>query len=426
LVDHRNAEEAKISFLNSGLRMMPGQKPLFRHTPPTAVMVTGSDLWHGLTASVNQDHALEKFRAALIEKTGNPNCFLVSSGRAALALILESLKHLSRRTKVGIPAYVCPTVVQSVLKAGLEPVCCDVDPQTLNLDPVALSRFIDEDLLAVVPAHLYGWAQDLRDIVSLGQQYDFFVIEDAAQAYGAKFCGRMVGNLANAGFYSLGRGKCIPVGHGGIIVSDDKCANVISGVIQNSAIKPPKLDLTTLMLYLGSGIATHPSGWWFVARSHWNPADAGMDAETLPPISLHGLSGTQSGIGSSILARQEQIQSVRRRNADRLVALLAGFEFIQIPAIAPDSAPVFLRFPFVVQDEQRANRLFEDLSGSGIGVSRSYWRTIPELFPGLFPSNGKDFPGASRLARCLLTIPTHAYLNDHDFDRILGVLRNFR
>ncbi len=402
---------------------MQNNKPYLRHLPPTAVPVKSRDLWDGISASFDQHSAREHFRSVLMEQTGSTNCYLVSSGRAGLALILMGLKQLSGRSKVAVPAYVCPTVVQSVLRAGLEPVFCDVSPQTLDLDRQALSQLIDSNLLAVVPAHLYGWAQDVRDLMIFGEQGSFFVVEDAAQAFGAKFCGRMVGTWGDAGYYSLGRGKCIPVGHGGIVVSQERCAPAIAQVFKATITEPIRFELDTLALFLGYGVATHPSGWWFLARTQWNPADAGMDIEELPPITLGGLSAVKAGIGSSILERLDQIQAVNRRNAQRLIARLSEFGFVSVPQIAAEAEPVFLRLPVVLDDGERADRAFQKLSQAGIGVSRSYWRTIPDLYSKEFPSNGKEYPGASRLAKCLLTLPTHAYLNDGDFERITAVFK---
>ena len=403
---------------------MPEKKPYFRHLPPTAVRVKGRDVWGGISASLNEQGAWEHFRSALIRQAGSTNCYLVSSGRTGLALILMGLKQLSGRKRVAVPAYVCPTVVQSVLKAGLEPVFCDISPETLDLDRQALGELIDSDLLAVVPVHLYGWAQDVRDLIALGKRDGFFVIEDSAQAYGAKFCGRMVGTWGDAGYYSLGRGKCIPVGHGGIVVAQEQLATVLDNVIKTTLPKPPRFDISTLALFLGYAVATHPMGWWFLSRSQWNPADAGMDAEELPPISLNGLSAVKAGIGSSILARLDQVQAVSCHNARQLMEQLSEFDFAKIPQIAPEAEPIFLRLPIVLEDEKRVEKIFDGLSQAGIGVSRSYSRTIPDLYANDFPSHGKEYPGASQLAACLLTLPTHAYLREEDIDRIVGVFKN--
>lgn len=397
---------------------MQRNKPFLRHIPPTAVPVKGSDIWHGLTASINGKDSIQEFKSALMEGTGSTNCYPVSSGRAGLSIILLSLKRLSGQRRVVVPAYVCPTVVQSVLKAGLEPVFCDVSPQTLDLDRDGLSKLIDGNLLALVPAHLYGWAQDVRDLVTMGKQHGFFVVEDAAQAYGAKIHGRMVGTWGDAGYFSLGRGKCIPVGHGGVIVAKDQLADTISAVIEAEATPPARIDISSVPLFAGYGIATHPIGWWIITRTPKNPADEGMDIEELHPVTIGGLSSAQAGIGISILRRLEQHQAVCIQNAGRLMDLLSNYDFVSVPQIAPEAEPIFLRLPFIVSDEQHSIQVYNQLQKEGIGVSRSYWRTIPDLFSSKFTSNEKDFPGAEHLAKCLLTLPTHPYLNEGDFERI--------
>lgn len=401
---------------------MTDRKPFLRHLPPTALRVRRRDLWLGISASLNKNGAINQFRSTLIEQTGVSHCYPVSSGRAGLALILIALKKMSGRTKVAVPAYVCPTVVQSVIKAGLEPVFCDMDVETLDLDRRALERIIDSDLLAVVPVHLYGWAQDIRDIIELGNKHGFFVIEDAAQAYGAKLAGRMVGTWGDAGYYSLGRGKCIPVGHGGVIVTGEQFAPELAALIDSVNLPSPGFDLSTLVLFFGYGFATHPAGWWFVARTSLNPAEEGMEIENLPPIAINSLSPAQAGIGSSILTRISQAQAISVKNAQKLMELLSEFEFLRIPAISPEAEPVFLRLPIILDDKLLADKVFDGLSRVGIGVSRSYSRTIPDLYAKEFPSDGKEFPGADRLAACLLTLPTHAYLLEEDMDRIFHVL----
>jgi dTDP-4-amino-4,6-dideoxygalactose transaminase len=402
---------------------LQGNRILLRHLPPTTVGVKPNDIWRGISANFDGQNAIEEFRSILMKQIGSSNCFLTSSGRAGLAIILLGLKRLSKRKKVIVPAYVCPTVVQSVLRADLEPVFCDVSPQTLDLDRDALMHLIDDDLLAVVPAHLYGWAQDVSDLIALGRQHGFYIIEDAAQAYGAKFDGKMVGTRGDAGYYSMGRGKCIPVSHGGVIVAKESCLQAISDVIESEAISPIKVDITAVPIYMAYGLATHPMGWWLISRTPWNPADTGMDIGELEPISLRGLSCTLAGIGASVLERINQNQAVARKNAQRLIASFAEFNIVTVPHIAPESDPVFLRLPFVVKNEAIADSLFSELSRIGIGVSRSYWRTIPDLFSKEISSEAREFPGASRLAKCLLTLPTHRYLREDDFENIVRVIQ---
>jgi dTDP-4-amino-4,6-dideoxygalactose transaminase len=342
-----------------------------------------------------------------------------------LAAILLALKRLSNRSRVAIPAYGCPTVVQAVLFAGLDPVLCDVSPRTLNLDPDALERLPKDDLLAIVPTHLYGLAQDVTGLLSMGREHGFFVIEDAAQAFGARAQGDMVGTRGDAGFYSLGRGKCLPVGHGGVIVASGRCGAAMADLLQSTPGLKERTPspVGSLALFLGYGLATNPTGWWVVVRTFLNPASEGMDLGKLPPIHLGGLSAVQAAIGRSILARLDRLQGTWCRNASRLTGMLTELDGVQLPEIAPGSEPVYLRLPFVVDNPVRAGTLYNRLWEQGIGVSRSYVRSLPDLYSERLALDPSAFPGAARLATCLLTLPTHSYLREDDFGRVGRALR---
>lgn len=416
----------------------PRTKARFRHLPPTAIRVKGGDIQRGLAALYEPEAALARFRQVVMEQTGSPACYLLGSARAALSVILLGLRHLDQglppvsggsgaveRSRVIIPAYSCPTMVQSVLKAGLEPVLCDVSVRTLDLDRERLEPLLDDRVLAIVPAHLYGLAQDQRDLLEIGRRRGIWIVEDAAQAFGARLGGRMVGTWGDAGLYSMGRSKCIPAGHGGVIVAREAVAAAIESALHEAVGHEPSGNggWAALASYAGYGTATHPTGWWFIARSRFNPADEGMDLQALPPVQIRRMSPVHAGLGTSIVERLESLQAEARRNAGRLVADLSCFPAVTLPRIPPDAVPACLRQPVVLDTQERADRLFDLLSRQGIGVSRSYWRSLPDLFSDALQTREQDFPGAGRLATCLLTLPTHAYLRDGDFATIVRAFR---
>lgn len=395
----------------------------FRHLPPTAIEVEWNDFRNGITSMFHPKSSREYFRSAILELSGSSVCELVTSGRSALILILLSLKNLSKRSKVILPAYSCSTVVQSVLAAKLTPVFCDLSTNTLDLDRERLHQLIDNDVLAIVPTHLYGLAQDISDLVELGRDNGFYLIEDAAQSFGAMVAGKLVGSMGDAGFFSLGRGKCIPSGHGGVIIASKRCAAAISETVHQAVGRSSRPDLGSLAAFFGYAIATKPFAWWLIDHSPLNPADQGMDIQSLPAIEFMELTAVQAGIGSSILERSQKINTARRANANHLIKLLSTFSFIQFPEISPQSIPVFLRLPFIVDQKSRGALLFESLKRQGIGISKSYYRTLPDLYAGKIESNPGDFPGANRIAECLYTLPTHSYINENDFNNIVNTLQ---
>jgi dTDP-4-amino-4,6-dideoxygalactose transaminase len=144
---------------------------------------------------------------------------------------------------------------------------------------------------------------------------------------------------------------------------------------------------------------------------------------SLPSIHLRRLSAGLAAIGSSMLEQLGDVQAACRRNARRLIDLLAEVPFVQVPAIARGAEPVFLRLPVLVDSPARASKLFELLAQQGIGVSHSYGATVAQLYARTYPFGRGDYPGASRVAHCLLTLPTHSYVQEADFTRIAGAFR---
>lgn len=196
----------------------------FHHLPPTAVPVLLCDFKSGIRAMADPLNSHSDFISALENSFGIKKVFLTSSGRAALLMILLTLKQRSDRLEVILPAYTCPTVAQTVLQAGLQTLFCDVNPKSLSLDRDHLSSLLTEKVLAIIPTHLYGLVQDITDLIAQCKDQGIFIVEDAAQAFGASISGKSVGCAGDFGFFSLGFGKCVPTGHGGVLCAKDDFA----------------------------------------------------------------------------------------------------------------------------------------------------------------------------------------------------------
>ena len=332
------------------------------HTPPTAVPIKLRDLWGGISAFRHSDDVQEEFAMKVANYLGIKTCFMVSSGRAALTLILLAAKHSSDRTEVIIPAYGCSTVTQSILAADLKPICCDVSPKTLDLDRRDLFKLLTDNTLAIIPTHLYGFAQDISDLLEIGHLQEIFIIEDAAQSFGASVNDNSVGTFGDAGFFSLGRGKCLPTGHGGLIVTQGVLKNRIEGIFHEFLEPITSYDIKSLILYTAYGAAILPVFWRFIVRSYFNPANEGMEFEALPDIAIREFSKTQAGIGSSILNRYEEINRVRSLNALRMMSEIHELETVRLPEIHQNTYPVFLRLPIICNNQHQSDKIFDLLN----------------------------------------------------------------
>src|SRR5436190_538244 len=150
---------------------------------------------------------------------GVERVWLVSSGTAALTLSLMALKSRRAGTDVVIPAYTCFSVPAAVLRAGLRPVPCDIDPVTFDFDPARLAATIGPNTLCVVAHNLFGIPSNITRLRDACREHGCAIVEDAAQAMGVRADDKWLGTRGDIGLFSLGRGKQITCGSGGVILT---------------------------------------------------------------------------------------------------------------------------------------------------------------------------------------------------------------
>src|SRR5690348_13224964 len=166
---------------------------------PVATPVSANDWLSAALALRSPENHRLAFENEVGNLLGTPFVRSTSSGRAALFITLQAMKRFSSRHEVVIPAFVCPSVGRAVVKAGLKPVLCDVGLSGSGLDLNSLERVLNRRTLAVVTAHLYGYPSEVKPIVARSHAAGAVVIEDAAQAFGAKIHHQFAGAIADAG-----------------------------------------------------------------------------------------------------------------------------------------------------------------------------------------------------------------------------------
>ena len=194
-----------------------------RTIPPAANPLGLKDFKGAVSGLFFPKRRLGRFEDGLKRHFGVNYVFPVSSGKAALTLILRALKAISKEKKeVVIPAYTCFSVPSAIVKAGLEPTPCDIDPRTFDFDYGLLKKTVNEKTLCVIPNHIFGIPSDMDAVKKICGNKGVYIVEDAAQAKGGRFKGRKLGTIGDAGFFSFGRGKNITCGSGGVIITNSK------------------------------------------------------------------------------------------------------------------------------------------------------------------------------------------------------------
>jgi len=339
--------------------------------------------------------------------------FFVSSGKAALALILLALRELSNRNQVVIPAYTCFSVPSSIVKAGLEIVPCDVDPVTFDFNYKSLKKKVTNQTLCAIATHLFGIPADLDRLRILCAGKGVFIVEDAAQAMGGEYKGRKLGTIGDVAFYSLERGKNITCGSGGIIVTgNEQIATALRGQYRKLEETPFADDLKNLLQLCLMSLFIRP---WL----YWLPADMAFLklGQTFFPrdFPIQKLSPRRATLLQNWRDRLAKSNHVRAQNSQELSNNIGNTD-------STERCIPYLRLPILVQDPATRDGIYARSREHGLGLSLMYPTAVNEIEELKTTFSGQVFPGAKKVAETLLTLPTHHFLNDANKKAICGLL----
>jgi dTDP-4-amino-4,6-dideoxygalactose transaminase len=164
---------------------------------------------------------VEAFEAEFAHYCEAAGCVGVANGTDALELVLSAL-GIGQNDEVIVPANTFVATAEAVCAVGARPQFVDVRPDTLLLDPAAAEAAVGPRTAAVVAVHLYGQMCDMSALSGLADRHGLALVEDAAQAHGARFAGRRAGSVGVAATFSFYPSKNLgALGDGGAVVSDD-------------------------------------------------------------------------------------------------------------------------------------------------------------------------------------------------------------
>jgi dTDP-4-amino-4,6-dideoxygalactose transaminase len=387
-----------------------------RTIPPAAAPVDMKSLVHGLAGIPFSKKYMKRVEDELRDYFNVKHVFLVSSGKAALTIILRALKALSpEKSRVLIPAYTCFSIPSAIARAGLRVSLCDVDPLTLSVDHDLLENRAQEDTLCVIATHLFGLPSDMEKISSFGKKHGCFIVEDAAQAMGGKQREKLLGTLGDVGFFSLGRGKNITCGSGGIILTDsDTIGHEIlreQGRIDDMSVAETMKEFIKVVLM---NIFIRPSLYWFPSGLPFLRLGETVYDVNFP---IRKLSGMQAGLLAGWQRRLEESNKVRARNASLLAAGLS------LPRQPLASVP-YLRLPVLVKSRKARENIDALSLKKGLGISRMYPTPINGIDEIRDQFKEAEFPRASEVAERLRTLPTHQLVSEKAIETICRCFEN--
>lgn len=328
---------------------------------------------------------VEAFEEEFAAYSGAKYCIGVASGLDALFLIIRAL-GIGPGDEVIVPANTYIATWLAVTHAGATPVPVEPNESTYNLDPGKIEAVITSKTKAILPVHLYGQTADMDPINALATRYGLKVIEDCAQAHGARYKGRRAGSLGDAAGFSFYPGKNLgAIGDGGAVTTSD----------------PALADRIRVLRNYGSRIKYHNevAGW----NSRLDELQAAFLRVKLPIL--------------------DEWNDRRKTIADGYLKHLAAVPGLILPGVPDWAEPVW--HLFVVRHPQR-DLLQKFLSEAGIGNMIHY--PIPPHLQSAYVELrlGKAaFPISEQMASEIISLPMGPHLIPPEQETIINsILRS--
>lgn len=396
---------------------------IFRTLPPAAAPINLGDIVSGIRGLLRAETTSYRFEEELKEHYNIMHCYTLSSGKAALTLILQALKEMfPDRDEVLIPAFTCYSVPSAVVRAGLKIRLCDLDPETFDYDYERLSDILStgrDRLLCVVPVHLFGIPADIDRLRSTIDDDAVIIVEDAAQAMGGENKGRKFGTQGDVGFFSLGRGKALSTVEGGIILTKRQDIAAYIGRAMKGIPCYGALEIFGLFIYaLALMILMRPTLFWIPKSIPFLRL-----GETIydPHFKMRKMSSFQAGLARGWEKKLQQLSNRRMEN-------VRDFQD-RLKMISPKSSwadqrffPCLIRFPLRIESVHTREAILKMSERMGFGIARSYPDSIDRIPALAADFASRHFPVAKDNAEILLTLPVHSFVALKDREQIADLL----
>jgi perosamine synthetase len=330
---------------------------------------------------------IDRFQQAFAEYHGVRNAIATSNGTVAIHLILAAL-GIGPGDEVLVPSLTYVATANAVAYTGATPVLVDSEPTTMGIDPAGVAAALTERTRAVIPVHLYGQPIDHDGLVAALRGTDVVVVEDAAEALGARVGSSLVGTLGSAASFSFFGNKTISTGEGGMVVTDDD-------------------DLAARMRILrGQGMDPN--------RRYWFP-QIGFNYRMTNMQAAVGLAQMES-IGWHLAQRRRVVEAYATAFGD------VPTEVLITPQAVPGSTASHWMYTPVLGPSAPIERddLIARLDAEGVETRPAFYPM--HVMPVYKDDQGK-YPVATRLGARGISLPTHARLTDDQVRRVAGAVK---
>lgn len=341
------------------------------------------DIWdsHWLT---NMGPKHKQFQNELCKYMGVENIDLFTNGHMAIELTLQAL---NLQGEVITTPFTFASTTHAIVRNGLKPVFCDIDPVTFTLDVEKLESLITDRTCAIMPVHVYGNVCNVEEIERIAHKYELKVIYDACHTFGETYKEKGIGTYGDVSCFSFHATKAFNSIEGGAVTFKDKSLGTKLYELKNFGIHgPEEVDAVG-------------------ANAKMNEFCAAMGLCNLRHIDT-------------------EIEK-RKKVAERYESHLSEVEGLQLNVNQPNLKRNYAYFPVVFEEKTfgaSREEVFDALAEHGIGA-RKYFYPLTNTFTAFHGTyNVLETPVALHISKRVLTLPMYADLNLDDVDRICEII----
>jgi perosamine synthetase len=325
---------------------------------------------------------IERFEKAFAEFCGVKHAVSCTNGTVAIHLALLAL-GIGPGDEVIIPTLTFVATANGVRYCGATPVFVDCEDQTWNIDPALIEARITPKTRAIIVVHLYGHSVDMDAIFAIARRHKLFVVEDAAEATGATYKGKVVGSMGDISTFSFFGNKVITTGEGGMVTTNDPALARAMHQLKEQGMDP--------------------------ARRYWHPV-IGYN---------YRMTNIEAAIGLAQIEKVDWHMERRIELASWYKEELRGHSAVSWQVVQPWARHVYQFFTVVVDPAAGVDRqdIIAHMHSRGV-EGRPVVYPMHVLPPYVELARGQSFPCADRVSQHGINLPTSARLTRDDVRRV--------
>ena len=338
---------------------------------------------------------IEKFESSLAQYIGRKYCIAFNSGTSAGHAALIAL-GINAKSEVIVPSFTFISTANWPLMVQASPKFADIEMQTYGMDPKDLESKISKKTKAVIPIHYGGLPCKINEIKEISDKNKFYLIEDAAESFGASLNGRKIGSFGTVSIFSFAGNKILTTGEGGALCTDSK-------------------ELyEKIKLIRSHGRQLH-SGYFSSMKDH-DYFSLGYNWR---------MSSITAALGLSQLDKIEKIIDMRRKNAKYYQSKLKKIKEITLQEEPLGFKHVYQFYPILLRNSTIRTKLMNFLASKGI-MTRVFFKPVHKtVFFRKIGYGSLSLPNTEKISTQILALPMFPTLRKEEINYIVGTITEF-